>query len=59
MGAKKPSEKRASRKPKARPVTDRLLAILLTAAGNLFNMTVTAITSGTVLLCLFAAKRLS
>jgi hypothetical protein len=35
------------------------LPILSTAVGSLFNMTVTVVTSGTVLLCLFAAKRLS
>jgi hypothetical protein len=51
--------KKASRKPKPRRVADRLLPILATAVGSLFNMTMTAVTSGTVLLCVFAAKRLS
>jgi len=58
MAVKKRSAK-ASRKPKPRPVTDRFLPILSTAVGSLFNMTVTLVTSGTVLLCLFAAKRMS
>jgi hypothetical protein len=58
MAVKKRSEK-AGRKPKPRPVKDRFLPILSTAVGSLFNMTVTVVTSGTVLLCLFAAKRLS
>jgi hypothetical protein len=35
------------------------LPILSSAVGSLFNMTLTVVTSGTVLLCLFAAKRLS
>ena len=34
------------------------MSVLSTAMGNLINMTVTAVTSGSVLLCLFAAKRL-
>src|SRR6202035_4600624 len=47
---------RASRKPKPRPVADRFLPILSSAVGSLFNMTVSVVTSGTVLLCFFAAK---
>jgi hypothetical protein len=58
MAVKKRSAK-ASRKPKPRPITDRFLPILSSAVGSLFNMTLTVVTSGTVLLCLFAAKRLS
>jgi hypothetical protein len=58
MAVKKRSAK-ASRKSKPRPATDRFLPILSSAVGSLFNMTVTVVTSGTVLLCLFAAKRLS
>ena len=57
MAAKKRSAKKASRKSKPRSVADRLLPILSTAIGSLFNMTMTTVTSGTVLLCLFAAKR--
>lgn len=32
--------------------------VLSTAMGNLINLVTTAVTSGSVLLCLFAAKRL-
>jgi hypothetical protein len=32
--------------------------VLSTAMGNLINLATTAVTSGSVLLCLFAAKRL-
>ena len=46
------------RKPKSPRRTDRPTSVVSTAVGSLFNMTVTAVTSGTVLLCLFAAKRL-
>lgn len=33
------------------------MPVLSTAVSNLTNMTLTAVTSGSVLLCLFAAKR--
>ncbi len=33
-------------------------SVLSTAMGNLINLAATAVTSGSVLLCLFAAKRL-
>ena len=56
MVAKKRSAK-ANRKPKPRPVTDRLLPIVLTAVGSFLNMTAVAVTSGTVLLSLLTAKR--
>jgi hypothetical protein len=52
MAAKK------KRKPKSLRAVDRLISVFSTAMGNLINMTVTAVTSGSVLLCLFAAKRL-
>jgi len=52
MAAKK------KRKPKSLRGTDRQISVLSTAVGNLINMTVTAVTSGSVLLCLFTAKRL-
>jgi putative Ca2+/H+ antiporter (TMEM165/GDT1 family) len=56
MAAKKRSTK-ASRKSKPRQVTNKRWLIFSAAAGSLFNMTVTAVTSGSVLLCFFAAKR--
>jgi hypothetical protein len=46
------------RKPKSLRATDRPISVLSTAVGNLINMTVTAVTSGSVLLGLLAAKRL-
>jgi hypothetical protein len=56
VAAKKRSAK-ASRQFKPRQVTDKPWLILSAAAGSLFNMTVTAVTSGSALLCFFAAKR--
>jgi hypothetical protein len=56
MASKKPSGKSAS--PKTKPVSGRTMVIVSTATGSLLNMAVTAVTSGTVLLALFAAKRL-
>jgi hypothetical protein len=38
--------------------TGRSMPVLSTAVRSLINMTVTAVTSGSVLLCLFAAKGL-
>ena len=52
MAAKK------KRKPKSRRPADRPMTVVSTAVGSLINMTVTVVISGTVLLCLFAAKRL-
>ena len=46
------------RKPKSLRPTDRPMPVVSTAVAGLINMAVTAVTSGTVLLCLFAAKRL-
>jgi hypothetical protein len=48
-----PSEQKNSAYPQGRfPI------VLWTAARSMLNMTATAVTSGSVLLCLFAAKRL-
>jgi hypothetical protein len=57
MASKKRTTKNAARKPTSSRVADRATSIFSTAIGSLFNMIVTAVTSGTVLLCLFAAKR--
>ena len=46
------------RRPKSLRLTDRPMSAVSTAVAGLINMAVTAVTSGTVLLCLFAAKRL-
>ena len=46
------------RKPKSLRPTDRPMPVVSTAFAGLINMAVTAVTSGMVLLCLFAAKRL-
>ena len=55
MAAKKRSAKKANQMPN---LTRRRLPLMLsTAFGSLLNMTVTGITSGAVLLCLFAVKR--
>ena len=53
-----PMAAKKKRKPKSFRPTDRPMPVVSTAVGSLINMTVTAVTSGTVLLCLFAAKRL-
>jgi len=46
------------RKPKSLRLTDHPMPVVSTAVAGLINMAVTAVTSGTVLLCLFAAKQL-
>ena len=46
------------RKPKSLRRTDRPMPVVSTAVGSLIDMTLTAVTSGSVLLCLFAAKRI-
>ena len=46
------------RKPKTLRQADRPMPVISTAVGSLINMTLTAVTSGSVLLCLFVAKRL-
>jgi hypothetical protein len=45
-------------KPKALRPIDRPMPVVSTAVAGLINMAVTAVTSGTVLMCLLAAKRL-
>ena len=46
------------RKPKSLRQPDRPMPAISTAVGSLINMTLTAATSGSVLLCLFVAKRI-
>jgi len=57
MAAKKRSRSKGGRAKQAAPATWRLSVVFSTAARSLINMTVTAFTSGSVLLCLFEAKR--
>jgi hypothetical protein len=57
MAAKKRSRSKGGRARQAAPAARRLPIVFSTAARSLANMTVTALTSGSVLLCLFAAKR--
>jgi hypothetical protein len=47
-----------ARRPKTLRAAGHSMRIFSTAVGSLVNMTVTAVTSGSVLLCLFTAKRL-
>jgi hypothetical protein len=58
MAANKRSGKTRVRKYSRLRTAGRLMPILSTAVGSFVNMTVTAVTSGSVLLFLFAAKRL-
>ncbi len=55
--SKKRSRKTRARKPKSSTTEGRSTSVFSMAFGNLVNMSVTAVTSGSVLLCLFAAKR--
>jgi hypothetical protein len=57
MAAKTRSAKKPN--PEPTPGPGRLMLVFSSAAGSLLNMTVTAVTSGAVLLCLFAATRSS
>jgi hypothetical protein len=57
VAAKKRSRSKGRRAKQAAPAAWRLSIVLSTAARSLINMTVTSVTSGSVLLCLFAAKR--
>ena len=50
-----PMAAKKKRKPKS---ADRPMPVVSTAVGSLINMSLTAVTSGTVLLCLCAAKRM-
>ena len=45
------------RKPNSLRPPDRPMPVVSTTVGSLINMTLTAVTSGSVLLCLFVAKR--
>jgi hypothetical protein len=58
MAAKKLSKSKNGRAKPAAPAAGRLPIVLSTAARSMLNMTATAVTSGSVLLCLFAAERL-
>jgi hypothetical protein len=55
MAAKKPQKKNRGRTTTAVATANSITATLF---GSVINMGVTAITSGSVLLCFFAAKRL-
>jgi hypothetical protein len=58
MAAKKRSRSsKSGRAKQAAPAAWRFSIVVSTAARSLVNMTVTAVTSGSVLVCLFAAKR--
>jgi hypothetical protein len=57
MAAKKRSKTNAGRARQASPVMNRFPVVLSTALKSVVNMTVSAITSGS-LLCLFATQRL-
>ena len=59
MAAKKQWKSKSERARPAAPVAGAFFrSDLSTAARGVFNMTVVVVTSGSVLLCLFAAKRL-
>jgi hypothetical protein len=58
MAAQKQSWSKYGRAKQAAPATGHLPIVLSTAACGVLNMTATAVTSGSVLLRLFAAKRL-
>jgi hypothetical protein len=57
MAAMKRSRYKGGRARQAAPAAWRPSIVFSTAARGLINMTVIALTSGSVLLCLFAAKR--
>ena len=58
MAAKKQTKSKAARSEQVAAPAARLLIVLSTALGSGLNMIVTALTSGSVLLGLFAAKRI-
>jgi hypothetical protein len=58
MAAVKQSKSKHGRARQAAPAAGRFPIALWTAARSMLNMTTTAVTSESVLLCLFAAKRL-
>ena len=57
MAATKRSRSKGGPAKQVAPATWRFSIVLSTAARSLVDMTVTAVTSGSVLLCLFAVKR--
>jgi hypothetical protein len=57
MASKKRSRPKGQRAKQVAPTAGRFPAFLSVALHSVINMTVIAITSGGVLLCLFAAKR--
>ena len=57
MASKKQSRAKGERAKQAAPTVGRFPVFLSVALHSVVNMTVIAITSGGVLLCLFAAKR--
>jgi hypothetical protein len=57
MAAKKRSRPKGAPAKQAAPAAWRFSIVLRTAARSLVNMFVTAVTSGSVLMGLFAAKR--
>jgi hypothetical protein len=54
---KKRSKSKGGRAKQAAPAAWRLSIVFSTAAHGLINMAATVLTPGSVLLCLFAAKR--
>jgi hypothetical protein len=58
MAAKKRSGKTRVRQANHLEGAGRGMRIFSTAVGSVVNMTMTVVTSASVLLCLFAAKRL-
>jgi hypothetical protein len=57
MAAKKRSRSKGGRAKQAVPAAGRFSIVLSTAAGSLVNMSAIAVTTASVLMCLFAAKR--
>ena len=58
MAAKKQTKSKTAPSKQVAVPAARFLIVLSTALGSLLNMIVTALTSGSVLLGLFAAKRI-
>jgi len=58
MAAKKRWKSKSGRARPAAPAVGRFPIVLSSAARSVLNTTATAVTSGSVLPCLFAAKRL-
>jgi hypothetical protein len=58
MPAKKQTKSKAARSKQVAVPAARFLIVLSTALGGMLNMIVTALTSGSVLLGLIAAKRI-